>query len=138
MNQLELPGAPAQCLRCGAACRTGRPDPKARAIRVAANAGFCANCIVTKFLLSIESIAEFINGAPARGSKRAGLIIRERSGVGPEIFLDRDWRHKTFGPHVVLILAHTQLPPEQIDWIEVVGNWGLPWPKGREPKPADY
>jgi hypothetical protein len=118
------------CLRCGRVCRPGTPDPKGRAIRQA-SAGFCPNCMITKFLLSIEPIRDLIEGTPARGD-----LVKARPGRGPEIL---------FGPEgvaakkqIAVVLTHTQMRESEIDWIEVVGNWGLPWPKGREPKPGNF
>lgn len=110
------------CLRCDRLLQTGTPDPKARAIRVSSTVGFCPDCMITKFLLSIEPIADTINGTP------------RRDGLGPEIFLNEGWRERTLRPVMRSILAHTQLPEDSINWIEVVGNWRLPWPKGREPQ----
>ena len=112
------------CLRCGRVCRPGTPDPKARAIRHA-SAGFCPNCMITNFLLSIEPIRDLIEGTPARGPR---LAI---PGKGPEILFGPEGVHVK--KQVAVILTHTQMRESEIDWIEVVGNWGLPWPKGREP-----
>ena len=66
------------CLRCGRVCRLGTPDPKARAIRQA-SAGFCPNCMITKFLLSIEPIRDLIEGTPARAAtlSRRGLLLKK-------------------------------------------------------------
>ena len=51
----------------------------------------------------------------------------------PEIFLDSKWRESVLRPVMKTMLAHTQLPEDAIDWINVVSNWGMPFPKGREP-----
>ena len=111
------------CRRCGAKCQTGTPE-KARAIRRSAGEGFCPNCMITFFLLSIEPIRDIIEGTPARGS-----LVPARPGKGPEILLAahirQGWAH---------LLSHTQLRPDEINWVEVVGNWYLPWPKGHEPQ----
>ena len=109
------------CLRCGAACRAGTPDPKARAIVQAAK-GFCPNCMITKFLFSIEVLRIQIEGNG------------KRHGLGPEIFFNAEWMNRTFRPVMAGILVHTQMREDSINWIEVVGNWGLPWPKGHEPQ----
>lgn len=116
------------CLRCGALCRTGTPDHTKRAIVVSDTKGFCANCMITQFLLSIAPIADLINGSPARGD-----IVPAREGLGPEIFLNEPWREKTLRPILQAVLGHTQMPEDAIDWIEVVGNWGLDWPKNKAP-----
>ncbi len=125
-DQLEFT---TNCLRCGARCRRGTPDPKARAIQQSATNGFCPNCMITKFLLGIEPIRDLIEGTPARGN-----LVAAREGKGPEIFLNSPWREQVLRPVLRGVLAHTQLPENAINWIEVVGNWGLPWPKGRGPK----
>lgn len=117
------------CLRCQRVCRPGVPDPKARAIRQA-KVGFCPNCVITNFLLCIEPINELINGTPARGP----LLARE--GLGPEILFTPEGSHVR--KQVARVLEFSQMRETQIDWIEVVGNWGLPWPKGLEPKPGNF
>lgn len=116
------------CLRCNTPCQTGTPDPAKRAIVVSATKGMCANCMITQFLLSIAPIRDTIEGTPARGD-----IVPDREGRGPEIFLNEPWRDKTLRPILQAVLGHTQLPEDAIDWIEVVGNWGLPWPKNKAP-----
>ena len=109
-------GLTTNCLRCGTRCRRGAPDPQARAIVQAADQGFCPNCMITFFFLTIEPVRDTI------------------AARGPEIFLDAKWRENALRPVLRGLLAHTQLPDDSIHWIEVVGNWGLPWPKGRQPK----
>ena len=116
------------CRRCHRPCQTGTPDPKARAIIAATERGLCSNCMITWFLLSIEPIANLINGSPARGG-----IVAAREGKGPEIFLNPQWRESVLRPVLRGVLAHTQMPEDSINWIEVVGNWGLPFPKGHQP-----
>lgn len=129
MNELPLQ---TKCLRCQRPCRTGTPDPKARAIRHSSTTGFCPDCMITKFLLSIEAVRNVIEGTPERGE-----LVKSRPGLGPEIFLG-DYRTKTLKPILDAILAHTQMREDEINWIEVVGNWGMPWPKGRGPQSGDY
>ncbi len=75
--------------------------------------------MITHFLLSIEPIANTIE-------KR-----------GPEILFGGDFI-KVVRPLIANILAHTQMTEAEIDWIEVVGNWGLPWPKGKSPSFGSY
>lgn len=133
MSELPLT---VKCLRCDTLCRPGTPDPKARAIRHASE-GFCPNCMITKFLLSIEPVRDLIEGTeskvgPANLEKGTIQYRPARAGLGPEIL---------FGPEgsavrkqIAVILTHTQMRADEIDYIEVVGNWYLPWPEGREPK----
>lgn len=115
---------PTNCLRCNRPCRIGIPDPKARMLRESATVGFCPDCAITKVLLSIEPIRGVIEGTPARGS-----IVPARPGKGPEILLTKHVR-EGWGP----LLAHSQVKPDSINWINVVMNWALPWPKGHAPK----
>lgn len=75
-----------------------------------------------RLLVSVESIRDLINGTATF------------PGKGPEIFLDNHWRDKVLLPVVKMVLTHTQLPDDAIDYIELVGNWGLPWPKNDEPE----
>lgn len=105
------------CLRCGQTCRTGAPDPQARAIRQASE-GLCPNCMITKFLLSIEPIKVLIEGIPARPGFHAAIPPR-----GPEILLGQAGAPAR--QQIAAILQHTQMRETEIDWIEVVGNWSL-------------
>lgn len=109
------------CLRCGEICRRGTPDLSKQAIRQATE-GFCPACMVEKFLRSIEPIRALFEGTGKRPAQ-----------LQPEIFLDHAWREQTLRPVMKLVLAHTQLPEDSIDWVNVVSNWGTPFPKGREP-----
>jgi hypothetical protein len=77
--------------------------------------------------LSIEPIREIIEGHPACGGMGAVLAR------GPEILLASHTRDGW-----VPLLAHTQLRSDEIDWIKVVSNWGLPWPAGKDPRPSEY
>lgn len=125
LNELELT---TNCLRCGTPCRRGTPDPKARAIVQSATAGFCPNCMIERFLLGISVLRDTIEGTPARG----GGAVPARAGLGPEIFLNVEWREKVLRPVMRGLLAHTQMPEDCINWLEVVGNWGMPWPQGAD------
>ncbi len=116
------------CLRCNCLCQTGTKDAAKRAIHQAEGKGLCANCMITKFLRSIEPISTLIDGCPPRGEQP------ERKGLGPEIFLNAAWHEQILRPVLKRVLAHTQLPEDAINWIEVCGNWGLPWPKNQAPK----
>lgn len=110
-----------QCLRCGQVCRQGTPDPTKKAIHQATE-GFCPDCMVEKFLLSVEPIRSMFQGTEQRPAR-----------IGPEIFLDQTRRENLILPVLGRVLSHTQLPVDSINWINVVSNWGMPWPKGREP-----
>lgn len=123
------------CLRCKKPCRTGTPDPKARAIRHSSTTGFCPACMITKFLLSLEPVRDVIEGTPQRGSEASGVIVPARPGKGPEVLFDGPYLN-TLRPVIAGVLAHTQLLEGDIDWIEVVGNWGMPWPRSRRHRNA--
>lgn len=124
------------CLRCGTPCRLAAPKAGAKIIQFATKAGLCANCMVTRFLLAVEPIAETINGTPARGD-----IVPARAGKGPEILLGGSAARKSDAFHQAIraitarILHETAMCEDQIDWLEVVSNWHTPFPKGHEPKP---
>lgn len=110
------------CLRCGELCQQGAPDLTKQAIRQAAE-GFCPACMMEKFLRSIEPIRALFEGTPQRPAQ-----------LQPEIFLDAKWREGVLRPVMKQVLAHTQLPEDAIDWVNVVSNWGQPFPQGREPQ----
>ncbi len=112
------------CLRCAKPCQIGTPDPKARALVRSATAGFCPACMITRFLLEIEPVRDIIEGTP------------NRPGKGPEVLFGGPCL-KILQPVIAGVLAHTQLREDEIDWVEVVGNWGMPWPKGMGPKIGD-
>lgn len=105
--------ASVNCLRCGTPCRVGTPKAESKPFRQAAERGLCPNCMVTSFLLSVEPVRE--------------KITKE----GPEILFASDGFHHAFVKQfaAVLYAGNCQMNPDEIDWIEVVGNWGLPFPK---------
>lgn len=76
--------------------------------------------MVTHFLLSVEALDRTINEH------------------GPEILFGggNEGFHAALRQCMAGVLSHTQMREDEIDWIEVVSNWGTPWPKGREPKPG--
>lgn len=84
--------------------------------------------MIERFLLGISVLRDTIEGTPARG----GGAVPARAGLGPEIFLNVEWREKVLRPVMRGLLAHTQMPEDCINWLEVVGNWGMPWPQGAD------
>lgn len=78
--------------------------------------------MIEKFLLSIEPLRSMFQGSEKRSAR-----------FGREIFLDEEWRNQVLLPVLSCALSHTQLPVDSINWINVVSNWGMPWPKGRGP-----
>ena len=110
-NDKPLPST-GKCLRCGIRCRVaGGSDPKARLLQLSETAtGFCINCGVADFMRSTPVLADII----------------ERNGV-------QGLRHWTVQAQFAAVMkaGGAQVVPDQIDWLEVIANWELPWPKPR-------
>jgi len=101
------------CLRCEKVCRPAKSkNPDAKPFRKALK-GFCSNCVVTHFLLSIEPLRDGI----------------EKNGTG---ILHNPMVQKQF--EAVLNAGESELPIEEINWNCVVDSWDLKWPKGLKPK----
>lgn len=109
------PGVTA-CQRCTRLCRTGTPDPKARAI-VHGQQGLCPDCMLQRLLASIE---------PLNGT---GLYNKL-----PEYLQNAAWREKTLRPLLAAVLGHTQLTEAEVNYENVARNWHLPWPANRHGK----
>jgi len=104
-----MPTVIVNCPRCGVPCRAssaGHDD--ARLLRRAPK-GFCANCAVTEFLMSVETIRD---GIERRGVGQAlsNLAVRE-------------------GFTQLMKIGHADMRPEEIDWEKIIDNWQLPFPK---------
>jgi hypothetical protein len=98
-------------MRCHVLCRTGTPDEKARVFRVSATPdGYCVNCAATEFLKTTPPICELL---AADRSKVEGLRL-------PHV-------QEQFGAMVAA--GNGQVDPKHIDWLEVIANWELPFPK---------
>lgn len=69
--------------------------------------------MVTGFLQSVDTIRDKI------------------AKDGPEILFASDGFHQAFIEqfNAVLRAGNCQMTIDEINWIEVVGNWGLPFPK---------
>ncbi len=109
MNQ---PSLLATCSRCGRLCKVGTPThPDAQLLKKSAvPEGFCANCDTTRFLLSIEPIAE--------------AIARR----GANILLDPRVRTQFA---LMMVAGRADADPTEISWQTIVDNWDLPFPKVR-------
>jgi hypothetical protein len=107
------------CLRCGKPCRTGTPAPESQAI-MEASKGYCTDCMVTRFLLGIESVRNMVEGTPASGRD----LVAARRGLGPQAF-----RLPHIQQAMNTILNWTQLSGTRVDWEQVIEKWNLPWPK---------
>lgn len=122
-NILPFPTSTTNCLRCGEVCQRGTPD-KSKAGIWEAKEGFCASCMIEKFLLSVEPIRAMFEGTGQKGPMH-----------GPEIFLNKTWRNEVLAPVLTAVLLHTQMPADSINWINVVSNWGMPFPKTKRRSP---
>jgi len=102
------------CCRCGVPCHKMPGNPEARLLRYSSDdIGYCVNCAATEFLQGLDVIS----------------YRRPRDKpFDPECF------HL---PHVqaqfakILAVGKANARPEEIDWLEVVANWHLPFPKMR-------
>ena len=99
------------CPRCSKPCKVSdRPSQgDARLLRLAKNTheGLCANCAVTSFILSIESLAYAIelNGTQV-------LLMPQAQGVFAELFQ----------------VSKSDADISEVNWQVVVENWNLPFP----------
>ena len=99
------------CPRCSKPCQVSdRPSHSdARLLQLAKNAreGLCANCAITSFILSIESLAYAIelNGTQV-------LLMPQAQGVFAELFQ----------------VGKSDADISEINWQVVVENWNLPFP----------
>jgi len=81
--------------------------------------GLCVNCAVTQFFkdekygVSLEQVlrgSDELDGTPGKEISKSLLL--------PHI-------QKQFTE--ILRVGHAQVTPEEIDWLEVVANWDLPF-----------
>lgn len=108
-------GQVAHCSRCGVRCRVAADrNDKARLLMNADRAqGWCCNCAATDFLKNTEPL---------------GMLI-ERGG--PEM-LRLGHIQEQFGQ--IMVAGGADVNPPEIDWDEVIANWGLPFeekPRGK-------
>lgn len=100
------------CSRCGQPCRVAESsNPNARLLKHATRPvqdGLCANCAMTAFIRSVETIMYGItkNGlAPLRDPR----IQKEFEGL--------------------LQAGEADATPYELDWDRVIANWDLPLPE---------
>lgn len=97
-----------KCKRCGKPCLPGKSkNPEARPFR-RAEKGFCEDCAVTRFLMSVEPL-------------RMGLL---RNGI--EVLKNPNIQ-KQFA--TMLKVGGSELPFERINWDTVIAQWDMPFPK---------
>lgn len=101
------------CARCGDICRSAKSqNPDARVFKHAEK-GLCANCVVTQFLLSVETL-------------RLGI---EKNGIN---VLLNPMIQKQF--ESVMYSGGSEMLPDEINWNLIVRRWKDPFPKGYEPE----
>ncbi len=103
------------CQRCHIPCHTGKPDPEARLLQLSEGPkGLCVNCAVTQFFKDEKygvSLEQLLRGTEVEKDVTRALLL----------------------PHIqeqftaILRVGCAQVVPEQIDWLEVVANWDLPF-----------
>ncbi len=106
-----------ECKRCGRLCRRSAPIHEDAELlqRTTSDDGFCPDCAVTAFLLSV---------APARQS-----INR----IGPQCLRDERIRRE-FAE--VLVAGKADMTIDEVNWDTVISNWALPFPKGKRRRSA--
>jgi hypothetical protein len=99
------------CLRCGVRCKRRPGNPEARLLKHTTSDGYCVNCAATEFLQGLA-------------------VVNDRS---PK---DKPFDPGCFRlPHVqaqfavVLVAGNSDARPDEIDWLEIMANWDLPFPK---------
>jgi len=99
------------CLRCGVRCRRQPGNPEARLLKHTTDNGYCVNCATTRWF--------------------QGLAIVNDRGRGEKPFDPECFRL----PHVqsqfsaIMAAGNADAKPAEIDWLEVIANWHLPFPK---------
>lgn len=106
------------CARCGVRCVKQKGNAEARLLKfTTSDFGLCVNCGITAFLKSLDVIA-----SPGRNGKP----------FDPECFR-LPHIQRQFAP--VLSAGKADARIEEIDWLEVIANWELPFPKKPRKKP---
>lgn len=102
----------ANCARCGIRCCKKPGSDEARLLHyTTSDFGFCVNCGVTEVLQSLDVIA-----SPGRGAKP----------FDPEC-LRLPHVQKQF--EAIMVSGKSDARPHEIDWLEIIANWSLPFPK---------
>ncbi|MCE5277168.1 MAG: hypothetical protein ABFD92_16695 [Planctomycetaceae bacterium] len=110
------------CDRCHVPCRTGTPDPKARLLMLSEGPhGLCVNCAVTDFFKNEKygvSLEQVMRGSDLDGPTDPAAC--PKALALPHV-------QKQFSE--VLRVGCAQVSPDDIDWLEIIANWHLPFPK---------
>ena len=99
------------CMRCGTICLRQAGNREARLLRKTTGNGLCVNCCATEFLQSLDVINDPGKDQPAFDPECLQL---------PHI-------QKQFA--AIMSVGKADARPDEIDWLEVIANWYLPFPK---------
>ncbi len=102
----------ANCARCGVRCCKQSGNDEARLLQyTTSDFGLCVNCGVTEFLQSLDVIR-----TPGRGA----------APFDPQsLRLEHVQRQFT----AIMSAGKADARPNEIDWLEVIANWSLPFPR---------
>lgn len=102
------------CIRCGVRCRKKQGSDNAKLLRhTTSDIGYCVNCGTTSFLMSLDVISS--------------------SGRGAKPFDPECLRLPHIQEQFIAVMAagKADARPDEIDWLEVIANWHLPFPEKR-------
>ena len=139
MTTSEHPIQIANCLRCAVRLKVGPPpNPAARLLRRATKPeGLCLNCAVTEFLQNCPGVGELLKNPRCRacGKRPSGNPFDPACKCAKP---DLPPIGEVIGsPHVQQIFRQVMAAGmadarwEDIDWLEVVANWDLPFPRAK-------
>ncbi len=129
---------PSNCYRCGVRCRVAdTSNAEARLLRHATEPhGLCVNCGATQWLK--ENVGEVIANQRCRKCDkhresygRRGCACSEPDFPGIDDILRLEHIQKTFAQ--LMAVGKSDAKPDEIDWLEVIANWELPFPDETKP-----
>ena len=107
-----MPQQSVLCPRCSKPCRVSdrpsRSDAKPLRLAKSAHEGLCANCAITAFILSVETLAYAVK---LNGPKKTLLMPEAQAGFA-ELFK----------------VGNADADISEINWQVVVDNWNMPFP----------
>lgn len=92
------------CRRCGKTCQSGTGNPNARIFR-RANKGLCADCAITQFLKSTESLSWAMEK------------------IGAKALYNPDIQRQIAA---IMTAGNSDASPGEINWQRVIELWDLP------------
>lgn len=123
MAQKEMfSGDVTKCARCAIPCRKQPGNPEARLLKhTTSDFGYCANCAATEFFQGLD-VVKYAGGYDSA------------TGRAKKLFEPACFRLERVQQLFASILAAGQADanPDEIDWMEIVANWHLPFPKLRQ------